>query len=780
MASSKKANKRKSSRATKKSVRKKEIWGISLMAIALLLLVSLWMARDGSAEGIGVVGSFLATVMEVLAGRAAYAFPVFLLVFGFLMFTDRHRKVWGWRLTGLMMIFLSCLGLLHLTCPTDTFINYIIYACQNVGGGLLGGLVSFVMRAAFGQIGSIIIFLAIAIIGVLMLTDVSLHSLIQKIKESLGGAFSGLEPSTDKDEKGKKTKEILLPLDKDDHEEVPIYSHDDPAPLIGGSLKTKNTATPPPTPFAKEFMPDISGIAKKEAVVVPAAVEDQPTENVIPFPSPEPIETGEAVIAATVAEEPHKEYILPSPELISSGLKIKNPRINKAITDGISVLEQTLENFGVKAKVTQVVAGPTVTRYELQPAPGVKVSQITSLADDIALVLAASDVRIEAPIPGKSAIGIEVPRAEIATIYFRELIESEEFINSSSKVSMALGKNIGGKSIVGDLAKMPHMLIAGATGSGKSICINTIICSILFKAKPDEVKLMLIDPKKVEMTHYKGLPHLYAPVITDPKRAAASLKMVVNEMENRYGLFAGSGTKDFEQYNLKHPESPLNQIVVIIDELADLMMVAKSDVEDSICRLAQLARAAGIHLVVATQRPSVDVLTGLIKANIPSRIAFAVSSHIDSRTILDMGGAEKLLGRGDMLYHPAGAPKPMRVQGSYIENNDIQKLVDYCASQASPRFQEVAANNLAVIEKTEQRSGEDEDILFVEAAHLIISTGQASTSFLQRRFRIGNPRAGRLIDILEAKGVVSGPDGAKPRNVLMTMEEFDSLYVENE
>lgn len=775
MSSGKKTNKKRSSRTSKKAVRKKEIWGISLMAIALLLLVSLWMAHDGTAEGIGVVGLFLATVMKVLAGHAAYAFPVFLLIFGFLMFTDRHRRVWGLRFGGLIMLFLSCLGLLHLTCPTDTFINYIVYATQDTGGGLLGGLVSFVMRTAFGQIGSIIIFIALAVIGIMMLTEVSLFSLINKTKDSLGDAISGLGPAEDKAEKPQKTKSLLMPLEQEEHEEIPIYSHDDPAPLIGDTKKVKNITTPPPTPFAREFMPDISA-AKKEAVPVPAVAEEHPVEKVIPFPSPP--ETGEDIMAP-VSDEPHREYILPSPELISIGLKIKNPRINKAITDGISVLEQTLENFGVKAKVTQVVAGPTVTRYELQPAPGVKVSRITSLADDIALVLAAPDVRIEAPIPGKSAIGIEVPRSEIATIYFRELVESEEFINSPSKISLALGKNIGGKSIVGDLAKMPHVLIAGATGSGKSICINTMICSILFKAKPDEVKLMLIDPKKVEMTHYKGLPHLYAPVITDPKKASASLKMVVNEMENRYSLFAGSGTKDFEQYNAKHPESPMNQIVVIIDELADLMLVAKADVEDSICRLAQLARAAGIHLVVATQRPSVDVLTGLIKANIPSRIAFAVSSHIDSRTILDMGGAEKLLGRGDMLYHPAGAPKPMRVQGSYIENNDIQKLVDYCAAQASPRFQEAAANNLAAIEKTEQR-GEDEDILFVEAAHLIISTGQASTSFLQRRFRIGNPRAGRLIDILEAKGVVSGPDGAKPRNVLMTMEEFDSLYVENE
>ena len=432
----------------------------------------------------------------------------------------------------------------------------------------------------------------------------------------------------------------------------------------------------------------------------------------------------------------------------------------------------------MRATVIQVVAGPAVTRYELQPAPGVKVSRITALADDIALSLAAPGVRIEAPIPGKSAIGIEVARKETETVYFREMIDSDEFQKSAPKLSVALGKNIGGEYIIANLAKMPHLLIAGATGSGKSICINTIICSILFKATPDEVKLMLIDPKKVEMTQYARLPHLIAPVVNDSKKASNALKWVVNEMENRYSLFVGASCKDFEGYNRLNREAPLPHIVVIIDELADLMMVARHDVEDSICRLAQMARAAGIHLVVATQRPSVDVITGLIKANIPSRIAFAVSSYTDSRTILDMGGAEKLLGKGDMLYSPIGMNKPMRVQGTFISEEDVAKLVDYCCEQASPKFSD-AAVEAAVhgrdVSEDDSPEEDDRDELLYDAAMLIVSTGQASVSFLQRRLAIGNPRAARIMDQLEAKGVVGGSKGAKPRDILMSPDEIEEL-----
>jgi len=388
-------------------------------------------------------------------------------------------------------------------------------------------------------------------------------------------------------------------------------------------------------------------------------------------------------------------------------------------------------------------------------------------------------VRIEAPIPGRSVVGIEVPREEVATVFFREVIESPEFQNSPSKITFALGKDISGSVIVGDLAKMPHLLIAGATGMGKSVCLNSLICSILYKSKPHEVKFLLIDPKKVELSNYAGMPHLNSPVVTDLKKAAPSLKWVVNEMENRYSLFAAAGVKDFGRYNETHQESRLPHIVVIIDELSDLMLVAPGEIEEYICRLAQMARAAGIHLVVATQRPSVDVITGLIKANIPSRIAFAVSSNTDSRTILDASGAERLVGKGDMLYSPVGFSKPLRVQGTFISEEDTQKLVEYCKAQASPHY----CKEIEAVQEEAERGSErsnDKDQLFYEAARMIIMSGQASTSYLQRRFSIGNPRAGRLIDALCEAGVVSGPDGSKPRNVLMTLEEFESVYGDDE
>lgn len=480
-----------------------------------------------------------------------------------------------------------------------------------------------------------------------------------------------------------------------------------------------------------------------------------------------------SAVANGAADGEENPYVLPSPELLTAGINTKSPRMNAVITENIGKLEQTLKNFGISAKVTQVVAGPAVVRYELQPAPGVKVSKIVNLSDDIALGLAATQVRIEAPVPGKSVVGIEVPKGEITTVYFRDVIESENFQKSKSKISIGFGKDISGDCLVGDLAKMPHLMIAGATGSGKSVCINTLICSILYKATPKEVKFLLVDPKKVELSQYAGLPHLIAPVVTDPKKAAAALKWVVNEMENRYSLFAGNMVKDFGRYNELHPEAPLPQIVVLIDELADLMMVAARDVEDAICRLAQMARAAGIHLVIATQRPSVDVITGLIKANIPSRIAFAVSSQIDSRTILDMAGAERLLGKGDMLYYPTGMAKPLRVQGAIIFEQDIQNLVNYCKNQCKPEYLDPVVD---VTTHVAEEKVEETDPLFMEAVRLVLTAGQASTSFLQRRMRIGNPRAGRLIDIMEQNGIVGPSEGAKARNILITLEEFEERF----
>ena len=446
-----------------------------------------------------------------------------------------------------------------------------------------------------------------------------------------------------------------------------------------------------------------------------------------------------------------------------------------SIQENAQKLEDTFLSFGVKARVVQVHLGPAVTKYEVLPATGVKVSRIVSLTDDLALALAARDIRIEAPIPGKSAIGIEVPNSEIAIVSLREVIESKENNKPNSKLMISLGRDVTGQAILAELNKMPHMLVAGATGSGKSVCINGIIISILMRAKPHEVKMMMIDPKMVELNVYNGIPHLLAPVVTDPRKAAQALQKVVSEMERRYELFSHTGTRNMEGYNNhidewnlendeKHPHMPY--IVVIVDELADLMMVASSDVEDSITRLAQMARAAGIHLIIATQRPSVDVITGVIKANIPSRIAFAVSSAIDSRTILDSGGAEKLLGRGDMLFLPAGASKPVRIQGAFLSDREVEAIVDFVIEQQKAQYQE----EMIPTEIVDIPPHEETDELYDEAVQLVTEMQTASVSMLQRKFRVGYSRAARIIDQMEMRGVVGPPDGSKPRQVLISKE----------
>jgi S-DNA-T family DNA segregation ATPase FtsK/SpoIIIE len=441
-------------------------------------------------------------------------------------------------------------------------------------------------------------------------------------------------------------------------------------------------------------------------------------------------------------------------------------------------LESTLLSFGVKAKVVHVQTGPTVTRFEVQPEAGVKVSRFISLADDLALNLAAPLVRIEAPIPGKAALGIEVPNSSISLVHLREVMETPGFINSVSPLTVGLGKDITGIPIIADLTKMPHLLIAGATGAGKSVCLNTIITSILYKAGPEQVRFMMIDPKVVELSVYNGISQLLMPVITDPRKAALALKNMVREMGRRYDLFAKLGIRDIGAYNeMANAEEDLEKmayIVVVIDELADLMMVSPGEVEDSIARLAQMSRAAGIHLLVATQRPSVDVLTGIIKANITSRIAFTVSSQVDSRTILDMSGAEKLLGRGDMLYYPVGVVKPFRVQGAYISEIEVKRVTDFIREQGILNDEET----FTLLDQIEEDKHDTEDKLFPEAVDLVVRTGQASISLLQRRFRIGYTRAARLIDDLERKGIVGPFEGSKPREVLVTEDEVSRITEE--
>ncbi|WP_430164770.1 DNA translocase FtsK 4TM domain-containing protein [Paenibacillus lautus] len=564
-------------------------------------------------------------------------------------------------------------------------------------------------------------------------------------------------------------------------------------PEEGADVMTPAAESVPSSPIIRDFFEQVKQEGRLDdeyddhEAVIPSAQED-PSGNTAA--SPEPMggpeaSNGELNGAAAAGNEgqeetapavppapPPKPYKLPPFRLLSKPNNGGKGGDQNDYMQTARKLEATLESFGVRAKVLEVVRGPSVTRYEIQPDIGVKVSRIVNLTDDIALALAAKDIRMEAPIPGKSAIGIEVPNNEVSLVTMREVMETPTFQEAESKLSIAFGRDISGQTIVGNLARMPHLLVAGATGSGKSVCINGIITSILYKAKPDEVKFLMVDPKMVELNVYNGIPHLMAPVVTDPKRASLALKKIVVEMEKRYELFSKSGTRNIEGYNnLMKDNLPavLPYIVVIVDELADLMMVAANDVEDAITRLAQMARAAGIHLIIATQRPSVDVITGVIKANIPSRIAFGVSSQVDSRTILDMAGAEKLLGRGDMLFMPMGSSKPIRVQGAFMSDHEVENIVDFVRDQGQAEYDE------SLVPEIEESSNSDEeelDELYEQAVTIVLEAKQASVSLLQRRMRVGYTRAARLIDSMEARGIIGPYEGSKPREVLMSMEQY--------
>ena len=518
---------------------------------------------------------------------------------------------------------------------------------------------------------------------------------------------------------------------------------------------------------------------------------EQPVQSATSVKADEKISSTQVEKLNINQEAEEKEYVFPPVDLLTPPKPKAGKGLitEKTLKETAAKLQSTLESFGVHVTVTNVSCGPTVTRYELQPEQGVKVKSITSLADDIKLNLAAPEVRIEAPIPGKSAVGIEVPNKENSVVTFRELIESKEFTSHPSDLAFAVGRDIGGQIVVTDIAKMPHLLIAGATGSGKSVCINTLIMSILYKSKPSDVRMIMVDPKVVELNVYNGIPHLLIPVVTDPKKAAAALNWAVIEMTDRYKKFAEMGVRDLKGYNEKIKElgddenyKKLPQIIIIIDELADLMMVAPSEVEDAICRLAQMARAAGIHLIIATQRPSVNVITGLIKANIPSRIAFAVSSAVDSRTIIDGSGAEKLLGKGDMLFFPSGYPKPVRIQGSYVSEKEVSAVVDYIIKNNSgANYSEEVDEKIATVQAGDSGAAmaNNRDEFFVDAGRFIIEKDKASIGMLQREFRIGFNRAARIMDQLASVGVVGPEEGTKPRKILMTMEEYEQFLADN-
>ncbi|MFZ5631749.1 MAG: DNA translocase FtsK 4TM domain-containing protein [Bacillota bacterium] len=726
---------------------RQEILGIFLLALALLGTVCLFN------PSVGALAFIIEKALRLLTGEGRFLFP-FLMAFWGIKLIRGTRFGTPCRAWGGLILFFAALTVLHIIVSPESGWKGGI---DGRGGGILGATLYFLCYKSFGMAGTVIIVAAFTLTGILLCINAPLYAvagvLFEAIRRFLRRLKNGLN-------------DFLFIEENPENDDSPvIIDHTQ----MGGA----EDVIQPAGPIARGANPEPPGSNRGGRAPVLRLVRTGEYGL-------ESLEDEEEAAGAEGRPRSQGEYKLPPLSLFARPVKGKNFRSNKDITENIKILEETLENFGVKAKVTQVSRGPAITRYEIHPPPGIKVSRIVGLADDIALSMASPDVRIEAPIPGKAAVGIEVPNVEITMVHLRELLESEEFRAATSRLTVSLGKDIAGNPIVADLTRMPHLLIAGATGSGKSVCLNTMIASILFKATPDQVKILIIDPKMVELTTYNGIPHLISPVVTDPKKAATALRWAVKEMEYRYELFAAAGVRDITRYNnasgkRDNISGPLPFIIIIIDELADLMMVAPADVEDSICRLAQMARAAGIHLVIATQRPSVDVITGLIKANIPSRISFAVSSQVDSRTILDMGGAEKLLGKGDMLFFPVGAPKPIRVQGAYLSDREVENLVSFWKRQAEPVYDETIAGELY------RANPEDnfEDDLLPRAVEIFIETGHASISLLQRRLHIGYARAARLIDIMERRGIVGGYEGSKPRAVLITLEQFESAFKES-
>lgn len=677
----------------------------------------------------------------------------------------------------------------------------------SAGGGLIGFAVFDLLRILFNspqthEIGPRLVIVAGGLIGIALVLQVSLVAMVGRGTRFTEKLMDGLWQTV------KRQTGVLFRADDEKAAPEPVVAaprRRRPTLIVDGEVFESGAsqappdepevgAAPAPVPIIHDFtararQPGLADDAPESDLAnEPLAGDDRIVEAgdkglVVKFPDVaqerRPITTPKREHAVDqdyeVGPMVHDDnYQLPPLSLFSLPTNQVSGFSSTSAQENAAKLQATLQSFGVQATVVEISRGPTVTRYELQPAAGVKVSRIVGLTDDIALALAARDIRMEAPVPGKSVIGIEVPNDEVAVVSLREVLQSPEFQQTSAKLALALGRDISGAPIVGDLQRMPHLLVAGATGSGKSVCINGIIASLLMRFKPHEAKLLMIDPKMVELSGYNGIPHLLAPVVTDPRKAAFALKKIVQEMENRYQLMAERGARDIERYNQLLREEglePLPFIVVIVDELADLMMVAPGDVEDAICRIAQMARAAGIHLIVATQRPSVDVITGLIKANIPSRIAFAVSSMADSRTILDSGGAEKLLGRGDMLFLPVGAAKATRVQGAYVSEEEIERLVNYVKEQQQAVYT-VDLHSGAEDEANEGDAGPELDSLFMDAVDLVVEMGQASVSMLQRRFRIGYSRAARIVDQMELSGIVGPFEGSKPREVLISKEQW--------
>lgn len=762
-----------------------EMIGIFLVALGVISLISLFWGNTGS------VGAYIGKLLTYAFGVGAAVIPMVMIAIGGLYISTASPIVYSARFWGLLLVYISSLALIH---------HFLILENQEIlpdsltrGGGLTGGMTLFILRKFLGYYGSFVLLVALELCGLLIATTWSLYhtwlAAKEKTQEGLSTAYETTVSMAGKFYNQEKDRRFA----KKEREQA--------AAMLEGPMIQPERSSLFDGLFKNSQSKEKAAVKEREAAppIQPVYEPEPSAPNVVEFvpkqKSKKEAEPEEKIPAKGTASDKMEAmipdmtatagYTLPPLHLLKKSENKSDGRQAKEVANNAKILEDTLQSFNIKAKISHISQGPTVTRYELEPAPGVKVSRIVNLADDIALSLAASGVRIEAPIPGKAAIGIEVPNKAVSSVPLRDVLETDVFLKAPSKLVVSLGKDIAGQVITADLGKMPHLLVAGSTGSGKSVCVNTLLTSILFRATPEEVKFILIDPKVVELTSYNGLPHLLTPVVTDSKKAAAALRWAVQEMERRYEMFAAAGVRDIGRYNEQIDNFPKGEgssgekipyIVVIIDELADLMMVSPVDVEDAIIRLAQKARAAGIHMVLATQRPSVDVITGLIKANVPSRIAFAVSSQIDSRTILDMAGAEKLLGKGDMLFYPIGSPKPVRVQGAFIADSEVEELTGYIKKQVEPPEYVEGITTCEAGAKGEEQDTLFDDELMEEAVRIIMETNQASASMLQRKFRIGYTRAARLIDTMEELKIIGPNVGSKPRDILMTYDQVCERY----
>lgn len=774
--------------------------------------------------GIGDTGiNWISSHIRGIIGFIQFFLPVFLFVSAlYLYFNPDNSKV-KFKIILTSLLFFICMVLIHMFHGSGSMNweikEYFSYGMENIfSGGVLGGLIATLFYNIMGIAGSLIVLIIAAIIIGIMLTD---KSFINQVRRAGHRSSEALERETARKKNVREQKRNTYNGEADKYvrkqkKTKPEFELKEPENKAKSlTFERKEKQLPIKNEDLSEEMHEVFSDSKDfdETDYVFTIQRDGNssilgnTNNTIPeFKTNEKHDTDFhkkkeekenknkdiiEQISNKISEPTADEYVMPSVDLLKENKNTKRESDSYLRERGIK-LQKTLQSFGVNVTVTNVSCGPSVTRYELQPEQGVKVSKITNLADDIKLNLAVSDIRIEAPIPGKAAVGIEVPNTKASPVLIRELLESKQFMEASSPLTFVVGKDISGNIIVGDIAKMPHLLVAGATGSGKSVCINTIIMSLLFKAHPSDVKLILIDPKVVELSVYNGIPHMYIPVVTDPKKAAGALNWAVAEMDDRYNKMSEVGVRDLDGYNRKIaalPDSedkpePFSRLVIIVDELADLMMVCGNEVEAAICRLAQKARAAGIHLILATQRPSVDVITGLIKANMPSRIAFAVASGTDSRTIIDINGAEKLLGKGDMLFYPSGYPKPVRVQGAFVSDKEVSDVVGFLSEQNSETVtsKEIEERmNAVTVTGLDSVRGDNSgyDDYFVQAGQFVIEKGKASTSMIQRVFKVGFNRAARIMDQLEEAGVVGSEEGTKPRKVIMSEEQFEQFVEES-